>query len=111
LSLCAAWLVELLSWFRLARLSPMTRSYVGLAILAPLFSIPLFLDMTHLGHGAGSTSAGLLRRLVWHQASRLPGNLALVVTVAAIPTLFLFWLLSRQIRESEGADSALVKPR
>jgi hypothetical protein len=36
-------------------------------------------------------------------------QVAIVLALAAIPTLFLLWLLDRQIRESESADAPQVR--
>ena len=109
LSLAAVWLIELLYWFRLTRFSTATRSWLALAILAPVFGIPLILEVTGIGHRTGSTSISLLRALIWRIAGRLPDNLAVVLAVAVIPTVFLLWLLDRQIRESEVGTPTLVK--
>ena len=105
LSLGAVWLVELLYWYRFGRLSPAARSWVALAIFAPLFAIPMILDVTSISHGSGTATNALLRALIWRIAGRLPGGLPVVLAVAAIPTLFLLWLIDCQFRESESVDT------
>ena len=65
--------------------------------------------MTSISHGSGSATAPLLRGLLWRLAGRPPDNLVMVLALSAIPTLFLLWLVARQIRESESADTPQVR--
>jgi hypothetical protein len=107
LALLIVWLLELAQWFRLWRISESARSIA----LILLFAGPVVWELPHFGQTSEPVTAALLRALVRQAAGVLPDNLALATAVAALPVLFLCWLLDRQFRESEQATPFRPRPQ
>ncbi|HWC96539.1 MAG TPA: hypothetical protein VG456_07315 [Candidatus Sulfopaludibacter sp.] len=95
-----AWMVELLSWHRLTRLSTGLRNALSYSLALAPIGLILGVDI-FVGGAPGSISRGALEGGLLHASELLPANLGLTALAALVPLAGLWWILDRQAAAAE----------